>query len=420
MGLMKSEKKLDIEKIRKDFPLLKRKIHGKPVVYFDNASTTQKPEVVIKTLERFYRKHNANVHRGIYQLSEESTLLFEEARKKIAEFINASTEEVIFTRGTTESLNLVAYSLGSRLQPLDEILITQMEHHSNFVPWQQIAQKMKCVLKFIDIDYDGRLKLDQLAEKITKKTKIVSFVHVSNALGTVNPVKEMIQKIRQLNPATIVIVDGAQAVPHRKVNVKELDSDFYAFSGHKMLGPTGIGILYGKRELLEKLPPFLYGGNMIREVTFTETTFNELPWKFEAGTPNIADAIALGAAIDYLNGLGLETIEQHEIQLIRYAWQKLQKIKGITLYGPAPSEKGDQSDHAGVISFTLKSIHPHDLSSVLDDYGIAIRGGHHCAMPLMSVLGVNGTARLSFYLYNTVQEIDYFIDCLEKAHKVLS
>lgn len=410
--MLKPKIMLDIENVRNDFPILQRKIRTEPLVYLDNASTTQKPEIVIKTLDTFYRNNNANVHRGIYTLSEEATLQFEEARKKIAQLINAAVPEVIFTRGTTESLNLLAYSLGLALQPDDEIVLTQMEHHSNFVPWQQIALRQKAVLKFIAIDHEGKLNLAQLPQLITKKTKIISLVHVSNVLGTINPVPEIVQRIRALHPSVKIIVDGAQAVPHRTVDVKELDCDFYAFSGHKMAGPTGIGVLYGKRTALEQLTPFLYGGDMIKEVSFSHTTFNELPWKFEAGTPNIADAIALGAAVDYLKNIGLDAIEHHEQELTAYALKQFEKQHDITVYGP-------KECHAGVIAFNIKGIHPHDLSSVLDDYGIAIRGGHHCAMPLMSVLGVNGTARISFYLYNTKGEIDYFFTALKKARKIL-
>ena len=398
------------EKIRKDFPILARKIHkNKPLVYFDNAATSQKPKQVIDAMDFYYRNYNANIHRSIHQLGEEATAKFEEAHEKVAEFINAdSMEDIVFTKGTTESLNLLAYSLTSKLNAGDEIAITQMEHHSNFVPWQQLAKQRNLKLKFIEIDKDGNLSAESVNRNITKKTKIVSVTHVSNVLGTINPIKD-IAKIAHENGA-LMIADGAQSVPHMKVDVRNLDVDFYAFSGHKMLGPTGIGVLFGKKELLEKMQPFLYGGEMIREVKFEGTTFNDLPWKFEAGTPNIAEGIGLGAAVDYLQEIGMEKIRQRDKEITSYAIKQLMKIDGVEIYGP--------KDRGAVVSFNVKGIHAHDVSQVLDSEGVAIRAGHHCCMPLMSVMKVGSTARASFYLYNTENEVDVFIKAIHKVKKV--
>jgi cysteine desulfurase/selenocysteine lyase len=378
-------------------------------VYFDNAATSQKPKEVIDATDFYYKNYNANVHRSIHQLGEEATAKFEEAHEKIADFINAdSYQNIVLTKNTTESLNLLAYSLTAGLKKDDEIVISQMEHHSNFVPWQQLAKQRDLKLKFIEINDEGILDEESIKKNITKKTKIVSITHVSNVLGTINDVKE-IAKIAHQNGA-LMAVDGAQSIPHMPVDVKELNADFYAFSGHKMLGPTGIGVLYGKKELLEQMQPFLYGGEMIREVKFDDTKFNDLPWKFEAGTPNIAEGIGLGVAIDYLKKIGMEQIHKRDKELVDYAMEKLKEIDGITIYGP--KERG------AVVSFNVKGVHAHDVSQILDSEGVAIRAGHHCCMPLMSVLKVPATARASFYLYNTEEEIDKFITALHKVKKV--
>ena len=397
------------EDIRKDFPILQRKVHNKPLVYFDNAATSQKPIQVIEAMDFYYRNYNANVHRSIHQLGEEATEKFMEAHEKIADFINAgSYQNIIFTKNTTESLNLAAYSLTAEMKKGDEIVISQMEHHSNFVPWQQLAKQRGLKLKFIKIDEEGYLDEENIKENITKKTKIVSLTHVSNVLGTINDVEE-IGKIAHENGA-LSVVDGAQAVPHMPVDVKKLDADFYAFSGHKMLGPTGIGVLYGKRELLENMQPFLFGGEMIKEVRFDETTFNDLPYKFEAGTPNIVEGIGLGAAVDYLSKVGMKRIDERDKELVDYAIKELKEIKDVKVYGP--KERG------AVVSFNVGNIHAHDVSQILDSDGVAIRAGHHCCMPLMSVLGVAATARASFYLYNTEQEIDTMVNAIHKVKKI--
>ena len=405
----KTRQILDVEQIRKDFPILNRKIHGKQLVYLDNAATSQKPRQVIEAIDDYYKNHNANIHRSIHTLGEEATQKYEEAHENVAEFINAdSYQNIIFTKNTTESLNLLAYSLTSKLKKGDEIVISQMEHHSNFVPWQQLAKQRDLKLKFIKINEEGLLDAKSINESITKKTKIVSITHVSNVLGTINQIQD-IAKIAHEKGA-LMIADGAQSAPHMPVDVKNLDVDFYAFSGHKMLGPTGIGVLYGKKELLEEMQPFLYGGEMIREVRFDDTKFNDLPWKFEAGTMNIAEGIGLSAAIDYLNNIGMEQIQKKDRELADYAMKRLKEIKDLTIYGP--KERG------AVVSFNLKDIHAHDVSQILDSEGIAIRAGHHCCMPLMSVLKVPATARASFYLYNTEEEIDKLISALHKVKKI--
>ena len=408
--MAKSKLLLDVEKIRKDFPILDVKVHGKPLIYLDNAATTQKPKTVINAVTDYYENYNANIHRSIHKLGEEATAAYEEAHSKVANFINARFEEIIFTKGTTEGLNLLAYSLTNDLRAGDEIVISQMEHHSNFVPWQQLALRKKLKLKFIEIDENGLLKRDSINENITDKTKIVSLTHVSNVLGTVNDVKE-IGKIAHENDA-LFIVDAAQSVPHIPVDVKKIDCDFLAFSGHKMLGPTGIGGLYGKKELLQEMEPFLYGGEMIKEVTFEQTKFNDLPWKFEAGTMNIAQGIGLGAAIDYLNKIGMKNIENYENGLVSYAMKRLSEIKEIEIYGP------DADKRSGLVAFNVKDVHAHDTATILDGDGIAVRAGHHCAMPLASVLGIAASARASFYLYNTKEEIDKLAEGINKVIKV--
>ena len=400
---------LNIKKIREDFPILKRRIHGKPLVYLDSAATSQKPKQVLEAMDEFYRNHNANVHRGICKLSQEATLAYEEAHTVVSDFINASgMEEIVFTKNTTESLNLAAYSLIQKLKPGDNVVISQMEHHANFVPWQQLCKRFGIKLKFCGLTPDLQLDMKQLSALIDNNTKIVSIGHVSNVLGTINPVKE-IAKVAHDHGAYF-IVDAAQSVPKMPIDVKKIDCDFLAFSGHKMLGPTGIGVLYGKKEVLESMSPFLYGGEMISKVSFKETTFNELPWKFEAGTMNIAEAVGLKAAIDYLKKVGMENIHKHDLELVDYAVKKLGSIKNITLYGP--------KKRSGVVSFNVEKIHAHDMSTILDEDAIAIRGGNHCAQPLMSVLDIAGTSRASFYLYNTKEEIDLLAKSIEKAKKV--
>ena len=399
----------NIGQIRADFPILTRKIHGKDLIYFDNAATSQKPNQVIDAIDDYYKNHNANIHRSIHQIGEEATKLYEDAHGKVADFINAdSYENIVFTKNTTESLNLLAYSLTAKLKKGDEIVISQMEHHSNFVPWQQLAKQRDLKLKFIKIDEEGKLDKNSIRENITKKTKIVSITHVSNVLGTINPIQELAKIAHE--KGAIFVTDGAQSVPHMPVDVKKLDADFYAFSGHKMLGPTGIGVLYGKKELLEEMQPFLYGGEMINEVGFEETTFNQLPWKFEAGTMNIAEAVGLSAAIDYLKKIGMENISGYDKKLVDYAMEKLKKIEWIKTYGP--------KERAAVISFNVNGVHAHDVSQILDSEGIAIRAGHHCCMPLMGILKLQATARASFYFYNTEEEIDNFIKALHKVKKM--
>ncbi len=402
---------LDVEKIRQDFPLLQREIHGQPLAYLDNASTTQKPITVLESMERYYTLYNANIHRGVYQLSEEATAAYEQVRQRVADFIHAAYEEIIFTRGTTESLNLLASSLGKTLKEGDEIILTEMEHHSNLVPWQQLAKEKKLVVKFIPVDAGGRLDLEAARKMITNKTKIVAAVHVSNVLGTINLAEEL--RALAHHHGALFVVDGAQAVAHLPVDVKALNCDFYAFSGHKMYGPTGIGVLYGKKHLLEQLPPFLFGGDMIREVTFEQSTWNDVPWKFEAGTPNIAGVIGLGMAIEYLKRTGMENIRDYEEELTAYALARLQKVQHVQVYGPSSPQH-----RAGVLSFNVKGIHSHDLATLLDREGIAVRGGHHCAMPLMRVLNIIGSTRASFGVYNTKEEIDRLIAAIEKAKRV--
>lgn len=408
---MQSNRNLDIEKIRKEFPVLKRKVHGKPLVYLDNAATTQKPRSVIKAMNDYYKRFNANIHRGIHTLSEEATLAYEESHQKTADFINASMDEIIFTKNTTESINVLAYSLAQQLKKGDEILITEMEHHSNFVPWQQMALRHGFKLKFLPVKKNGTLDMAEASQFFSKKTKIVSGSHVSNALGTINDVQQITKMAHEVG--ALSIIDAAQSVPHMPVDVKKINCDFLTFSSHKMCGPTGIGVLYGRRFLLDTMEPFLFGGDMIRQVTKEKTTWNELPWKFEAGTPNIAGALGHSAAINYLQKIGLENIRKHEVHLIKYAHEQLAKLKNITLYGAdVKKEKG------GIVSFNLDNIHPHDVATVLDTEGIAIRAGNHCAMPLMKALGIQGTSRASFYLYNTFEEIDKLVAGLRKASRI--
>ena len=393
----------DFKTIIKDFPILNRKINEKKLIYFDNAATSQKPKVVIDALSNFYSNTNANIHRGVHTLSMESTYLYDEAKDKIAEFINApNSNSIIFTRGTTESLNLIADSWGqSNLKEPDNIVITELEHHSNIVPWQELIKKTKSKLKYIPINSDGTLNLSNINNIITKNTKLVSMTHVSNGIGTINNIKEIIKIAKSVG--AITIIDAAQSAPHMPLDVADLDCDFLTFSGHNMLAPTGIGVLYGKKEILEAMPPYQKGGDMILEVTFDKSTWNEIPFKFEAGTPNIAGAIGLSAAVKYLMEIGMQNIREHEIEITKYAYSNLMNINGIEILGPENIDI-----RAGLISFNIPDIHPQDLGTFLDSKGIAIRTGHHCAMPLIKKLGSHSSARASFYIYNTNQEIDKF------------
>ena len=402
---------LDVEKIRQDFPILKEKIRGKDLVYLDNAATCQKPQCVIDSIVHVYSHDYANVHRGVHTLSVRSTDKFEAARTKVKEFINASSDkEIIFVKGATEAINLVAQTYGkANLKAGDEVLITAMEHHSNIVPWQMLCEQTGAVLKVAPINQAGELIFAEFEQLLSDKTKLVSVVHMSNALGTINPVKAIIEAAHAKNIP--VLLDGAQAIPHIEVDVQALDCDFYVFSGHKLYAPTGTGVLYGKQALLEAMPPYQGGGDMIRKVTFTETEYNTLPYKFEAGTPNIADVIGLGAAIDYINSIGMAVIAAHEAELLRYATEKAQAIKGLRIIGEA--------EHKGaILSFVLDKIHPHDIGTMLDSLGIAIRAGHHCAMPVMDFYNVPATARASFALYNTYQEIDVLMSGIESLIEV--
>ncbi|MDO6846627.1 cysteine desulfurase [Priestia megaterium] len=398
---------MNISDIRKQFPILDQKVNGSPLVYLDSAATSQKPLAVIEAIEKYYKEYNSNVHRGVHTLGTRATDGYEGAREKVRKFINAkSTEEIIFTRGTTTALNTVAASYGrANLKPGDEIVITYMEHHSNIIPWQQVAKETGATLKYISLTEDHALSLEEVKGTITSNTKIVSIMQVSNVLGTINPVKE-IAEIAHANGA-VMVVDGAQSTPHMKVDVQDLDCDFFAFSGHKMGGPTGIGALYGKKELLEKMEPIEFGGEMIDFVNLYESTWKELPWKFEGGTPIIAGAIGLGAAIDFLEEVGLDNIQAHEHKLAQYALDRLSQVDGITIYGP--------KERAGVVTFNIEDVHPHDVATVVDADGIAIRAGHHCAQPLMKYLNVSSTARASFYLYNTEEEVDKLVSSLIKT-----
>ncbi len=393
---------------RADFPILHRTVYGKPLVYLDNAATTQKPRVVIETLQHFYSELNSNVHRGVYYLSEQATELYEDARRTVQRFIGAaSPQEIVFVRGTTEAINLVAHCMArTRLRAGLEILLTQMEHHSNIVPWQLAAEQTGARLRVIPITASGELKLDHEDELFTERTALLAVVHVSNSLGTINPVRELIGKAHEYGIP--VLVDGAQAVAHLPVNIQELDCDFYAFSGHKVYGPTGIGVLYAKRYWLEEFPPYQGGGDMIRSVTFERTLYNEVPYKFEAGTPNIAGAIGLKAALEYVQSLGLERIAAHEQQLLAYATEQLESIPGVRIIGTARHK-------ASIVSFTVEGIHPHDLGTIADREGIAIRVGHHCTQPVMDFFGIPATARASFALYNTPEEIDRLVAAVQKA-----
>ncbi|AMQ05329.1 MULTISPECIES: cysteine desulfurase [Sporosarcina] len=396
--------------IRKHFPILDQEINGHPLVYLDSAATSQKPRQVIEAISNYYSFDNSNVHRGVHTLGNRATEGYEGAREKVRNFINAkSTEEIIFMRGTTTALNTVAQSYGrANVGEGDEIVITYMEHHSNIIPWQQLAKEKGAVLKYVDLEEDGTLSLEKVREVVTDRTKIVSIMYVSNVLGTMNPVKE-IAEIAHAHGA-VMVVDGAQAAPHLKIDVQKLDCDFFAFSGHKMCGPTGIGVLYGKKDLLNKMEPVEFGGEMIDFVGLYESTWKELPWKFEGGTPIIAGAIGLGAAIDFLEEIGLDNIERHEHELAKYAMERMSEIDGLKIYGPLDPEK-----RAGLVTFNLNDVHPHDVATVLDMHGIAVRAGHHCAQPLMKWLNVSSTARASFYIYNTEADVDRLVDGLRIA-----
>jgi cysteine desulfurase/selenocysteine lyase len=407
---------LNIEKIRKDFPILKRKVMGgKPLVYLDNAATTQKPLAVIDAIHDYYMNYNSNIHRAVHQLAEEATQAYEDTRVKIAKFINArSTDEIIFTRNTTEAINLVAYSWGrANLKKDDGIVITEIEHHSNIVPWQILTQEKGAKLQYIGVDDDGYLKMRDYKKYLdsNNKVKLVSISHMSNVLGTITPIDEIIKMAHE--KGIPVLVDGAQSVPHMPVDVQKLDCEFMAFSAHKMLGPTGVGVLYVKRELLEKMPPFMGGGDMIKEVHKYETRYNDLPYKFEGGTPNIADVIGFAAAIDYLEKIGMGRVREHEIDLTKYALDSISQVKGVTVYGPM-----NPNDRGGVVSFNIGDIHPHDLATIMNDHGVAIRSGHHCAQVLMERLDVSATSRASFYIYNNKEEIDKFIVALSDARRL--
>ncbi|MFN4285037.1 MAG: SufS family cysteine desulfurase [Lacibacter sp.] len=402
----------NVQAIRQHFPILQRMVKGKPLVYFDNAATAQKPRVVIDALTEYYEKYNANIHRGIHSLAEEATAAYEATRDTVQAFIHAaSREEIVFTRGVTESINLVAYSWGrAHLQAGDEILISGMEHHSNIVPWQLIAAQTGAVLRVIPVSDSGELLLEEFYRLLSPKTKIVAVVHASNSLGTINPVKEIIDAAH--NVGAVVLIDGAQSSVHLDIDVQQLDCDFFTISSHKVYGPTGVGVLYGKQALLEQMPPFMGGGEMIREVSFEKSTWNELPYKFEAGTPNIADTVAFKAALDFVQQVGKASVREHEEELLRYATEQLRQLDGVRLIGTAPQK-------VSVASFVVEGVHPQDLGILLDNQGVAVRTGHHCTQPLMQRFGIPGTTRASFAMYNTKEEIDVMIAALHKAIKLL-
>jgi len=410
-----ADKPLDVAKVREDFPILKREIHpGVPLVYLDSTATAQKPQAVIDAVDGVFRWSNANIHRGVHTLAEEATALYEQAREKIAQFIHAPhTREVIFTRNTTESINLVAQSWGRKfLRQGDLVILTEMEHHSNLVPWQMLSEELGLRLEFIPVTADGLLDLDAYQRLLELKPKLVSFTHMSNVLGTINPAKKMIEWANQAG--AITLVDGAQSVPHFAVNIQDLGADFLAFSAHKMVGPTGIGVLWGRSELLHAMPPFMGGGDMIKKVYLRSFAANDLPHKFEAGTPAIAEAVGFGAAVDYLKGLGMDAVAQHEHHLMQYAYERLTGMPQVHLMGPAVDQRG------GVASFTVDGIHPHDIAQLLDRDGIAVRAGHHCAMPLHDKYGIPASTRASFYLYNTTDEIDRLVDSLGRVIKMFA
>ena len=407
---------LNVPKIKKDFPILERRVRDKPIVYLDSAATSQKPRQVIDATSDYYARYNANVHRAIYELGEESTRAFEGAREKVAAFIGAkSSSEIVFTKSTTESLNLVAYGWGlkGKLREGDEIVGSVMEHHSNHVPWHFVKDHRGVVLKYVDVDDDGRLRLEQYDELITRRTKVVTVAHASNVLGTINPVREIAERAHEVG--AVCVVDAAQSVPHMPVDVQSLGADFLAFSGHKMLGPTGIGVLYGKEERLNEMEPFIGGGEMIREVHLGGASWNEVPYKFEGGTPNIAGAIGLGAAVDYLEGLGMDAVRAHEMDVTRAALDRLLALEGVRILGPR-----EVRDRGGVVAFTMDRAHPHDIASILDVDGVCIRSGHHCAQPLMERFQVPATARASFYVYNDEADVERLVAALRKVQEVFA
>ena len=408
---MSIERKLDPVALKADFPALAREVHGKPLVYLDNAASTQKPLAVIESVSEFYRAHYANIHRGVHTLSEEATTAYEEARDKVCAFIRAPDRRgVIFTRNATEAINLVAYAWGrSNVGPGDRVVITEMEHHSNLIPWQLLVRDVGAELTYVRVTEEGRLDLESLGQVLDGPVKLVAFSHLSNVLGTVNPAQKIIAQVRAQAPQARVLVDAAQSVPHLPMNVEALDCDFLALSGHKMCGPTGIGALYGRPEVLDDMPPFLAGGGMINRVGRMEATWADLPGKFEAGTPAIAEAVGLGAAVDYLDGVGMEAVWTHEQQLAAYALERMAEMPGVSVIGPPAQERG------GVVSFTVESIHPHDLAQMLDWDGVAIRAGHHCARLLHDQLGLRATARASFYLYNTREDVDRLVEGIQRA-----
>jgi cysteine desulfurase / selenocysteine lyase len=403
---------LDIQKIRADFPILSRKVNGKPLVYFDNGATSQKPQIVIDAIAQYYQEINANIHRGVHTLSQLATDAYEVSRGKIQSHINAKfAHEVIFTSGTTHGINAIANGFASLLQSGDEVLVSAMEHHSNIVPWQMLCEKTGAILRVIPMNENGELIMAEYDKLLSDKTKIVTVNHISNALGTINPIKYMIDKAHEYGAA--ILIDGAQAVPHLKPDVQELDCDFYVFSGHKMCGPTGTGILYGKEAWLNKLPPYQGGGEMIKEVSFEKTTYADLPHKFEAGTPNIAGGIVLGTAVDYMNSIGFDTIQKQELELVEYGTKRLLEIEGLRIFGTA-------KEKTSVISFNIEGIHPYDIGTIIDKLGIAVRTGHHCAQPVMEFFNIPGTIRASFAFYNTKEEIDIMVEALKKAQLMLS
>jgi cysteine desulfurase/selenocysteine lyase len=407
---------LDVERIRRDFPILEREFGGEQLAYLDNAATTQKPDAVIDAIADYYRETNANVHRGLHQLSQEASVAYEDAHDRLAEFVGASggREEMVFTKNTTESENLVAYAWGlTELGPEDTVVTTQMEHHSSLVTWQQIAKRTGADVEYVRVTDDGRLDMDHARDLIDDSTAMVSVVHVSNTLGTINPVGELADLAH--DHEALIFVDGAQAVPTRPVDVEAIDADFYAFSGHKMVGPTGIGCLYGKRHLLESMEPFLYGGEMIRKVSFEEATWNDLPWKYEAGTPPIAQGVGLAAAADYLDDVGMDRIRRHENDLAQYALRRLNEFDDVRTFGPPAGE-----ERGGLVAFHLEGVHPHDLSEILNDHAIAVRAGHHCTQPLHELLGVAATTRASFYVYNTKSEVDRLVAALDDARELFA
>ncbi|HEY6222051.1 MAG TPA: cysteine desulfurase [Candidatus Eisenbacteria bacterium] len=406
------ERRVDFAAIRKEFPIFERKVHGRPLIYLDSTATTQKPLAVLRALDHYYRTYNANIHRGVYLIAEEATQAYEDAREKVARFLNArSSKEIVFTRGTTESVNLVSHAWGRKnVGRSDVIVLTEMEHHSNLVPWQLLATERGATIRYIPVDGSGRLDLSGLDRLLEGPVKVVSLTHVSNVLGTINPVAEIARRAHRAG--AVVMIDGAQSVPHMPVDVRALDCDFLALSGHKMLAPTGIGALYGKRELLEAMPPFFGGGEMIREVRLEGSTWNDVPFKFEAGTMNIADAIAFGAAIDYLNEIGMEAVHAHGRELVEETMRVLGSIPGVTIYGPPAAERG------AIVPFTVDDIHAHDVAAVLDHEGVAVRAGHHCAMPLHTKLGLAATTRASFHVYNLISDVERLGEGVRKAKQV--